>query len=203
MRTILASAVLVLAGALPASANTSAYSELDVEKTCVEVDRAPEGEGEWARWVCAGYRGYPVLLSSDDGRDSAFFGFPPPEGPAWEGFSAFSAAGAKVEWRLLEQGRPGLPVAAILRFSVSDPEDPEKKTEVLVVKKVAQPGEREGCMIGLVMATGNPNANETARKIADEQAFDFACGADQPAFVSDDLPLPDWSGGEEEGGGGG
>lgn len=189
---------------MPAWANTSAYSDLDVEKTCVQLDAAGPGEGEWVNFVCEGFRGFPVFLSTADGRDSVFFGFPPPEGPPWEGFSAFNSAGPKVEWRLLEQGEPGLPVAAILRFSVSDPEDPDKPNrEVLVVKKVGRPGAHEGCMVGLVMATGNPRANETAREIADSQAYDFACGADQPAFVSDDLPMPEWSGASEGGGGGG
>ena len=71
-----------------------------------------------------------------------------------------------------------------------------------MVKKVGRPGAHDGCMVGLVMATGDPNANEMARAIADEQAYDFACGADQPSFVSDDLPMPEWSRGEASGGGG-
>ena len=41
---------------------------------------------------------------------------------------------------------------------------------------------------GLVLATGNPGANETARKIADEQARNFACGVDQRIVVGDAMP---------------
>ena len=84
-----------------------------------------------------------------------------------------------------------MPFATIHRWFVSDPEDPDKQIEVLVVEKVGQIGERDGCAVGLVLATGNPNANEMARKIADEQARDFACGADERVIVGD--PMPEFS----------
>ena len=35
-----------------------------------------------------------------------------------------------------------------------------------------------------------------ARRIADEQAFDFACGADQPVIDAGTVPLPPPAGGE-------
>jgi hypothetical protein len=43
------------------------------------------------------------------------------------------------------------------------------------------------------VASGNPKANETARKIADEQARDFACGADERVVVSSDVALPEFT----------
>jgi hypothetical protein len=43
------------------------------------------------------------------------------------------------------------------------------------------------------VATGNPKANETARKIADEQVRDFACGADEPVQVEGEAPVPSFS----------
>ena len=58
---------------------------------------------------------------------------------------------------------------------------------------MGQIAERDGCAVGLVMATGNPKANETARKIADEQARNFACGADERVLVGADAPLPEFS----------
>jgi len=63
---------------------------------------------------------------------------------------------------------------------------------VLVVEKVGQLHERDGCAVGLVVATGNPQANETARKIADEQARNFICGSDERVIVADGIPLPDF-----------
>ena len=62
-------------------------------------------------------------------------------------------------------------------------EDNLGPSEVLVVAKVGQVKEQDGCAVGLVMATGNPKANETARKIADEQARGFACGGDERVLV--------------------
>ena len=59
---------------------------------------------------------------------------------------------------------------------------------MLVVEKVGQLGEQDGCAVGLVLATGNPKANETARKIADEQAANFACGGDERVLVGEPMP---------------
>ena len=170
---------------------SSAYTDLDAEKDCTTFASAEEGDGEWANLVCNGYRGYPVIIYSGDLRESVFYGFPPGGdlAPAWESFSAFNSTGAKIEWRVdTDKGR-SIPFAAIHRWFVSaDPENLEKQTEVLVVEKVAQIHERDGCAVGLVLATGNPEANEAARKIADEQARNFACGVDQRIVIGDAMP---------------
>lgn len=179
-----------------ASEISSVYTELDAEKDCTVFAAAEEGEGDWANLVCTGYSGYPVIIYSSDLRESVFYGFPPAGdlAPAWESFAAFNSAGPKIEWRIQMDGDRALPFAAIHRWFVSnDPDNPEKKTEVLVVAKVGQLAERDGCAVGLVVATGNPKANETARKIADEQARNFACGADERVLVSGDVPLPEFS----------
>jgi hypothetical protein len=51
--------------------------------------------------------------------------------------------------------------------------------------------ERDGCAVGLVLATGNPEANEAARELADERARNFTCGVDKRVTVGD--PMPDFS----------
>ena len=164
---------------------------IDAEKDCTTFASAAEGEGDWANLVCSGYRGYPVIIYSGDLRESLFYGFPPGGdlAPAWESFSAFNSTGAKIEWRIdTDKGR-SIPFAAIHRWFVSaDAENPDKQTEVLVVEKVGQIGERDGCAVGLVLATGNPGANEAARKIADERARNFTCGVDQRMVVGDAMP---------------
>ena len=99
--------------------------------------------------------------------------------------------GPKIEWRVAKDGDRTIPFATIHRWSVSDPEDAEKQVEVLVVEKVGQIGEQDGCAVGLVLATGNPKANETARKIADEQARGFACGGDERVLVGEPMPTFD------------
>lgn len=173
---------------------SSTYTDLIAENDCVTYAAAEQGEGDWAKMVCSGYRGYPVLLTYDDARESIFYGFPPGGdlAPAWESFAAFNSAGPKIEWRLETNGDRSIPFATIHRWSVSNP-DPDKKIEVLIVSKVAQMAERDSCVIGLVVASGNPKANDTARQIADEQARNFACGADERVQVSDDIALPEFS----------
>jgi hypothetical protein len=176
---------------------SSVYTELDANEDCTVFAAAgEEGEGDWANLVCTGYSGYPVIIYSADLRESVFYGFPPAGdlAPAWESFAAFNSAGPKIEWRVEMDGDRALPFATIHRWFVSnDPDDAEKKTEVLVVAKLGQIAERDGCAVGLVVASGNPKANETARKIADEQARNFACGADERVLVSGDVPLPEFS----------
>ena len=191
----LAAALLVASACHTATAGqiSSAYTDVDVEKNCTTFASAAEGDGEWANLVCNGYRGYPVFIYSGDLRESLFYGHSPGGdlAPAWESFSAFNATGPKIEWRIDTENGRAIPYATIHRWFVSDPEDPAKQTEVLVIAKVGQVGERDGCAVGLVLASGNPKANEMARKIADEQARDFACGADERVIVGG--PMPEFS----------
>ena len=189
-------AALVLAGLCHAAAAgeiSSAYTDIDAENDCTTFASAAEGEGDWANLVCSGYRGYPVLIYSADLRESVFYGFPPGGdlAPAWESFSAFNSTGARIEWRIDTDNGRSVPFAAIHRWFVSaDPENPDKQIEVLVVEKVGQMHERDGCAVGLVLATGNPEANEAARKLADERARNFTCGVDKRVTVGD--PMPDF-----------
>ena len=195
MRTVTIAAILVAFAAPAAAAETitSAYTDLDTQKDCVTYDAVGEEEGgDWADLVCSGYRGYPVMLFYGDARESLFYGFPP-EGddvPVWESFSAFNNAGPKIEWRIADDGRRAIPFATIHRRFVSASGDSDKTIEVLVVSKVAQVAEREGCAVGLVVATGNAGANEAARRIADESVRGFKCGTDERIVVEGKVPLP-------------
>jgi hypothetical protein len=185
MRTVL-TLVALAALALPAEAGqiSSAYTDLDWKKDCVTYAAAQDGEGDWADLACTGYRGYPVLIAYDDARESLFYGFPAVDMTAvWESFSAFNTSTARIEWRIETEGDVAVPFAAIHRRSVSSADNPDKSTEVLLVSKVAQPAEQEGCAVGLVLATGNPQANDQARRIADETARDFKCGRDKRVTV--------------------
>lgn len=181
MRTLLALATLAaLVSSVRAGGISSAYTDLDQTKDCVTYAQAGNGEGDWADLACSGYRGYPVLIAYDDERESLFYGFPANDmTTVWESFIAFNGSTGKVEWRIETNGDVAIPFAAIQRRSVSNADDPEKSTDILVVSKVSQPATREGCTVGLVVATGNPQANEQARKIADEKAKVFKCGKDK------------------------
>lgn len=198
MRAMLA-ALVVLGAASGAAAEeiVSEYTDLDAGKHCSVFAAAEDGDGDWANLACSGYRGYPVIIHYGDARESVFYGFPPDgdTAPPWESFEGFNHTGPKVEWRIARDGERETPFATIHRWFVSDPEDERKTVEVLVVEKVGQIHGREGCAVGYVVASGNPNANEKARRIADNQARDFACG-DQPAIDAGSVPLPPVAGGE-------
>ena len=193
MRLML-SAALFFGAAATAGAQeiVSEYTDLLPDRHCSTFAAAEEGEGDWINMVCAGYRGYPVIIYYGDARESVFYGFPPDGdlAPVWESFSAFNSAGEKIEWRIERDGERETPFATIHRWTVSGP-DGDDEVEVLVVEKVGQIHGREGCAVGYVVATGNPDANEKARRIADGQARDFACG-DQPVIDSGSVPLPEF-----------
>lgn len=186
MRAILIPLVLVgLGQAAQADGISSAYTDLDSKTDCVTYAQAEEGDGDWAELACSGYRGYPVLIAYDDARESLFYGFPPGGDmtTVWESFSGFNSSGAKIEWRIETKGDKAVPYAAIHRRSISNAEDEKKPTEVLLVAKVGQMDARDGCTVGLVLATGNSTANDQARKLADDKARTFACGKDRRTVI--------------------
>ncbi|MCA0011611.1 hypothetical protein LB561_05875 [Mesorhizobium sp. B292B1B] len=166
---------------------SSAYTDLDWKHDCVTYAQAGDGDGDWADLACSGYRGYPVLIAYDDARESLFYGFPPGGDmtSVWESFSGFNSSGARIEWRIETDGDKAVPFAVIHRRSISNPEDEKKPTDVLLVSKVAQMDARDGCTVALVLATGNPAANDQARKLADEKARTFACGKDRRTVIGE------------------
>ncbi len=192
--TLASALCLAVMAAAPAHAQavSSVYTELDGQNTCTVYAAAEEGEGDWANLVCDGWKGYPVFLQYGDARESLFYGYPPAGdmAPVWESFSAFNGAGKTIEWRLRTVGERSIPFATIHRWFVSDPEGGDD-VQVLVVEKVGQPYDRDGCAVAYVMATGNPGSNEKARNYADNLVDGFACGADQPAYDVGTVPLPD------------
>lgn len=171
----------------------SEYTDIDIEQNCSVYDQAGDDGGDWVSMICAGYRGYPVILQYSDLRESVFYGFPPigEDAIAWESFGVFNSTGPKIEWRIERDGDVETPFATIHRWFVANPvDDNGKQIEVLVVEKVGQLSDGEGCAVAYVVATGNPNANEKARRIADGRARHFRCG-DEPSVDAGSVPLPD------------
>ncbi|MBW8724673.1 MAG: hypothetical protein JF625_05885 [Inquilinus limosus] len=159
----------------------SAYTELEPARDCSTVALAGPDDGDWQDLVCAGWRGYPVLLSTADLRSSVFYGFPPAGDRPFQTFAAFNDVGPRIEWRIETDGGRSTPFATIHRWTVGGAEG--QRTEVLVVAKVGQLDGREGCVVGLVAATGHPDANDAARKLADERARGLNCGSDTPVEI--------------------
>lgn len=149
---------------------------------------APE-ESEPRQAVCPGYGGYPVLLQTIGDNNSLYFGFPP-DGELVSRWASFVDAGtphAVIEWRVSSEDGRKVPLATIQRWSVAVP-DRESPVEVLVVNKVGLIEQWRGCIVGYVVATGNPGANEVARRVADAAA---GCEG-LPVVEEGDVPLPEY-----------
>lgn len=192
MRKLLMALVLAMPWQQAAAEEiSSAYVETDVARDCVVFDKSASDDGDYANSVCPGYRGYPVLVFSGDLRESIFYGFPPADfiDVPWQSFEAFNGGAAKTEWRISTHEGMSVPFATIRRWHVQADVGSNEEIEVLVVSKVGQPGKADGCVVGLVLATGKPNANEMARKIADGQVRDFACGSDERVIVGEPMPI--------------
>lgn len=179
-------ACLLTAATMPASAGQSAYTKLDLDNACVFHSEYEAGASAY----CSGYRGYPVHFSEGDLRQMVRFGHIAKLDGQWESFSEFNSVGGTIEWRL-DGDRP---VAAILRWFIDNTNDrgevtDQSRGQVLVVSTVASHENPVSCVVGYVDARANGNANELARRIADEVAPGFACGSDEPRFHGNQGPL--------------
>jgi hypothetical protein len=77
-------------------------------------------------------------------------------------------------------GKKGAPFATILRWDVQVSEQRNAKPgQALVVTRLGD----AMCHVGYVDATANRNANELARKLAEEQARNFDCEKDKRLVI--------------------
>jgi len=167
MRKIAVIVGAALLAATPAGAAdlVSAYTDLDLSQ-CVETDTDEVG----ATYACEGLGGMPVTVSEGDLRMTVSYGENAEDEPAMgQGFGPFNRLGAKIEWLSPPGGRP---VATILRWYLQRGEGPGE-SQILVVTQL-QPGAT--CQVAWVDATANSNANELARRAANELAGYFDCG---------------------------
>jgi hypothetical protein len=179
---------LVTALATPAGAQTieSAYTKIDLDKCKHTRGSAPEDYGSW---LCAGHQGVPVYISGGDQRVFVSFGKNAKRELAnRESLMSFNGEGRVVEWRI--ETLPGgkkRPFAAIMRWSttVTDDTGAIHRGQVLVVTRLGPGGV---CHVGYVDGRANKDANELARKVADERASAFKCGSDTPATTGETGP---------------
>jgi hypothetical protein len=157
-----------------------AYTQFDADKCRHTRGRDVEDYGSW---LCPGYEGIPVRLSAGDQRMYVSFGRnAAKEVAAGETFPGFNSAyKGTIEWRLERRPDGSLrPFATILRWHVMTPEDTERADgkstgQTLAITRLGPGGV---CHVGYVDGRA-PNANERARKIADEHARTFKCGKDK------------------------
>lgn len=191
-------ALLALVGWLSAPASAQSidyvYTKFDSRKCRHERGRAVEDYGSW---LCPGHDKLNVLLSAGDQRMYVTYGPWKKNNIALsQTFPGFNSVyEGTVEWRIEKSaGGKARPFATILRWNVMLSADQEKATgpitstgRVLVVTRLGADGV---CHVGYVDARANPDANELARKIADEHARTFKCGKDK-AIVLGKVSEPD------------
>ncbi|HEX8640423.1 MAG TPA: hypothetical protein VF704_04625 [Allosphingosinicella sp.] len=166
---ILCGALSILAAAVPAAANDSLYTDLDLDR-CRILEQVEEGES--VSWECPGQAGIPLFVSSGDGRFDIDAGVPNDE---WETLPPFNNPGPRVEWRVDGPGSQ----AIIFRLVSADPERPGSALFVATVGRAGAPG----CTVAVIDGSLR-NANRRARQIADRRAGAFRCGTD----VAERLP---------------
>jgi hypothetical protein len=163
----------ILAASLPsfggaAEEISSAYTKLDGE-SCKDATPLDAG-GYGSISKCKGYGGIGVRVAEGDLRMFVSYG---PDAAtqtaATQTLPQFNTIGDTLEWRLAN----GKAFATILRFRW-DSDNGQGST--LVVTKL---GKTDACHVAYVTATGNPNANLLARKVADTLARGFDCANDR------------------------
>ena len=172
-------------------AASSVYTSASIDKGCKTIGTPSQEDIDMGSMSlkCGGYKDYPFYFRSYDSRSSAYFGHLSQDildgaGETFEVFNYFSDS-EKIEWRLDDKG---VPRATILRYRtqnlnpVSYEPDAEHEGQVLVISRVGQPDDMTGCVTAYVDALENNNADEMARKLADEQAPNFRCGKEKPVY---------------------
>ena len=153
-------------------------------KNCRMIGKPSELDGSTTRF-CRGKAGFSVLISEDDLRETVSVGksraaaAEEPAAQVW--FGPFSSTLTTVEWRIAGNK----PFAIIQRWLIADNADRDEKDRprdkaMLAVTRLP-PG--AVCHVAYVDVAANPNANELARKAADELARDFQCSRDEVKIV--------------------
>ncbi len=177
-----------LAQSAPQPTVASAYTTFD-SKTCRHTKGT--AEEDYGSWRCPGLNGIGITLSAGDQRMYVTYGRASKgeDLASTQTFPAFNNVySGTVEWR--GEAQPGgkiKPFATILRWNVMTGKDEDaalgpvvSSGRVLVVTRLGPGGL---CHVGYVDARANADANELARKIADETARTFRCGTDEPRVL--------------------
>jgi hypothetical protein len=182
----MAAAILLGAGFGRADAQTiGSFYTSTAPKDCRTIGKPSELDGSTTR-VCPGKAGLVVLIAEDDLREVVSVGrnlaaAKEPAAERW--FGPFNSTEHTVEWRMADEK----PVAIIQRWHIADGTDLDKQgrpnTKAMLTVTRLPPG--PVCHVAYIDAAANPNANDLARKAADELARNFKCGKDEVKIVGE------------------
>jgi len=168
-----------------AGAQTIGSSYTSTAPRNCRVAGAGNGVDDSTTRFCPGKAGLGVLVTEDDLRETVSVGrsraAAARETAAKVWFGPFNSSHATVEWRALK----GKPFAIIQRWHLDDNGDEDRNGRptakpMLVVTRLP-PG--PVCHVAYVDVTANPDANELARRAADELARGFPCGKDEAKVI--------------------
>ena len=152
----------------------SEYSAIDPDSCqTIQLDK----ETGAATLTCPSYNNIPVFVYQTDGRYSVSIGKKLNNDDGIIGLD-LGKLGDKLEWR----SRNNELFAAIYRHHILYFDNaPEPLDSVLVVRKMS---ENVASCTTAVVDSNVPNANEVARRLADEKVADFECGVDSTERIS-------------------
>jgi len=153
-------------------------------KDCRMIGKPSELDGSTTR-LCPGKSGLLVLISEDDLRETVSVGRTraaaanEPAAQVW--FGPFNSTSDTVEWRR----RDGKPFAIIQRWHIADNADQDKDGRPIAKPMLAVTRLPPGavCHVAYIDVKANANANELARRAADQLARGFMCGRDEVKVV--------------------
>lgn len=178
-------ALLICLNAVAAVAQSvgSSYTST-APKDCRQIGKPSELDGSTTR-ACPGKDGLIVLIAEDDLREVVSVGrnrkaaAEEPAAKLW--FAPFNSSETTVEWR----SAGTKPFAMIQRWHIADSTDPDKQgrpnTKAMLVVTRLPPG--PVCHVAYIDAVANTNANELARKAADDFARGFTCSKDAVKII--------------------
>ena len=159
--------ILICAVCVSAQSNRSVYTNLG-EKSCKTIKADASEAGSYVG-LCRGVSGYKLQVEEGDLRQNIQVITPAGEKHSLDLWtvvgSNFSSLGEKAEWRVKTQRGKVIPVALIVRYNLSHPEDSTKKTSYLAVAKITA---SKICVTDKI-APG-ASANVAARAAADKSA---------------------------------
>ena len=188
LRTVLAALSGACFGLIsPANAQTFSSSYTSTAPRDCRVTSAGNGVDDSTIRVCPGKAGLVVVISEDDLREAVSVGrsraaaAKEPAAQSW--FGPFNSTTNTVEWRALD----GKPFAIIQRWHIADNTDEDKNGRPIAKPMLAVTRLPPGavCHVAYVDVKANPNANELARKAADETARNFKCGKDDVKVIGE------------------
>jgi hypothetical protein len=166
---------------LQSSAETIGSSYTSTAPRDCHVKSADNGVDDSTIRVCPGKNGLVVLIAEDDLRETVSVGrnrlgaSKEPAAQTW--FGPFNSTTNTVEWRAAN----GRPYAIIQRWHIADNADRDKDDRPIAKPMLAVTRLAPGpvCHVAYVDVQANPDADELARKAADEFARHFKCGKDE------------------------